>query len=193
VGGRTFMDATAFCRPGIREGRSDLEGLAFTRRFSRGAASILLTEAKGLDEEVRRRLSGGPGEVASKPRPFSPSAENGLDSSFALLSLRSRNRARSLLIRVSRATTPSPGKKEEMGASLAGLRSKAAGVPRGMAPLVAGRSPRRGGRERSERWKGEREAFSLQEDDVGNERADDSKPRASAEFRSAEKNVEGTA
>jgi hypothetical protein len=29
------------------------------------------------------------------------------------------------------------------------------GDPRGYAPLVAGQSPRRGGRERSERWKGE--------------------------------------
>ncbi len=36
------------------------------------------------------------------------------------------------------------------------------GVPRGHTPLVAGPSPRRGGRERSERWKGESEAFSLQ-------------------------------
>jgi len=41
--------------------------------------------------------------------------------------------------------------------------------------LVAGRSPRRGGRERSERWKGESAAFSLQRDDVGSERADDPK------------------
>ena len=48
------------------------------------------------------------GAVASKPRPFSPSAENGLDSSLALLSLRSRNCARSLLIRVSHATAPRP-------------------------------------------------------------------------------------
>ncbi len=37
-----------------------------------------------------------------------------------------------------------------------------------MAPLVAEQSSRRGGRERSERWKGERGAFSLQETDVGN-------------------------
>ena len=36
-----------------------------------------------------------------------------------------------------------------------------------MAPLVAGRSPRRGGSERSERWKGESEAFSLQKVAVG--------------------------
>ena len=33
------------------------------------------------------------------------------------------------------------------------------GVPRGYDPLVAGRSPRRGGRERSDRWKGEGEAL----------------------------------
>jgi hypothetical protein len=54
--------------------------------------------------------------------------------------------------------------------------SKAAGVPRGMALLVAGRSPRRGGRERSDRWKGESAAFSLQRDAVGNERADEPIP-----------------
>ena len=48
------------------------------------------------------------------------------------------------------------------------LRRQIKGVPRGMAPLVAERSSRRGGRERSERWKGERGAFSLQEADVGN-------------------------
>jgi hypothetical protein len=56
--------------------------------------------------------------------------------------------------------------------------SKAAGVPRGMALLVAGRSPRRGARERSDRWKGESAAFSLQRDAVGNERADESHTRA---------------
>ena len=32
---------------------------------------------------------------------------------------------------------------------------KPSGDPRGYGPLVAGRSPRRGGSERSERWKGE--------------------------------------
>ena len=58
-------------------------------------------------------------------------------------------------------------------ASLLICGSKAAGVPRGMAPLVVGRSPRRGGRERSDRWKGESAAFSLQRDAVGNERADE--------------------
>src|SRR4030066_837082 len=58
-------------------------------------------------------------------------------------------------------------------ASLLICGSKAAGVPRGMALLVAGRSPRRGGRERSERWKGESVAFSLQRDAVGNERAEE--------------------
>jgi hypothetical protein len=63
-----------------------------------------------------------------------------------------------------------------MEASLLICSSKAAGVPRGMALLVAGRSPRRGGRERSERWKGESAAFSLQRDDVGNERADEPMP-----------------
>src|SRR4030043_2359883 len=61
-------------------------------------------------------------------------------------------------------------------ASLLICGSKAAGVPRGMALLVAGRSPRRGGRERSDRWKGESVACSLQRDDVGNERADESIP-----------------
>ena len=63
-------------------------------------------------------------------------------------------------------------------ASLLICGSKAAGVPRGMATLVVGRSPRRGGRERSERWKGESKAFPLQRDAVGNERADepDSEP-----------------
>ncbi len=35
-----------------------------------------------------------------------------------------------------------------------------------------------GGRERSDRWKGESEAFSLQEVDAGNERADESQTRA---------------
>jgi hypothetical protein len=39
--------------------------------------------------------------------------------------------------------------------SLIDLVSKSMGDPRGYAPLVAGQSPRRGGRERSERWKGE--------------------------------------
>ena len=34
--------------------------------------------------------------------------------------------------------------------------------------MVAGQSPRRGGSERSERWKGESEAFSLQKVGVGN-------------------------
>ncbi len=48
------------------------------------------------------------------------------------------------------------------------LRKQIRGIPRGMAPLVAEQSSRRGGRERSERWKGERGAFSLQEVDVGN-------------------------
>src|SRR4030066_816879 len=70
-------------------------------------------------------------------------------------------------------------------ASLLICGSKAAGVPRGMALLVAGRSPRRGGRERSERWKGESGAFSLQRDAGGNERADESHTRAWAlKFRS---------
>ena len=36
-----------------------------------------------------------------------------------------------------------------------------------------------GGREQSDRWKGESEAFSLQEVDAGNERANESHPRAS--------------
>ncbi len=35
------------------------------------------------------------------------------------------------------------------------LVSKLMGDPRGYTPLVTGQSPRRGGRERSERWKGE--------------------------------------
>jgi hypothetical protein len=39
----------------IGEWRSDLEGLAFPERFSREAASALLTKAKGMDEEVRLR------------------------------------------------------------------------------------------------------------------------------------------
>jgi len=52
------------------------------------------------------------------------------------------------------------------------LRSKAAGMPRGMAPLVAGRSPRRGGTERSEGWKGEGEADSPSKKSLrGNSRA----------------------
>src|SRR4030066_2234818 len=87
----------------------------------------------------------------------------------------------------------SPWKKEAVGASLLICGSKAAGVPRGMALLVAGRSPRRGGREQSDRGKGERGAFSPQRAAGGNERADESHTRAFAEFRSAEKNVSGTA
>ena len=59
------------------------------------------------------------------------------------------------------------------------LRKQSRGVPRGKALLVEGRSPRRGGRERSERWKGESEAFSLQRAAAGNERADESQTRAS--------------
>jgi hypothetical protein len=43
------------------------------------------------------------------------------------------------------------------------LRSKAKGIPKGNTPLVAERSSRRGGSERSERRKGESEAFSLRE------------------------------
>src|SRR4030042_381703 len=52
-------------------------------------------------------------------------------------------------------------------ASLLICGSKAAGVPRGMALLVGGRRPRRGGRERSDRWKGASVACSLQSDAVG--------------------------
>src|SRR4030042_1745020 len=66
-------------------------------------SSLLLPKAKGMDEEVRGRLSG-----------------HGFSTEVSLL--------------------------------ICG--SKAAGVPRGMALLVAGRSPGRGGRERSDRWKG---------------------------------------
>jgi hypothetical protein len=68
------------------------------------------------------------------------------------------------------------------GTSLLICGSKAAGVPRGMALLVAGRSPRRGGREQSDRWKGESATFLLQRDAVGNERADESMPEPSLEL-----------
>ncbi len=113
--------------------------------------------------------------MASNPRPFSPRAENGLDSSFALLSLRSRNRARSLLIRVSRATTPSPGKKKKMGARLLVCGAKQRGSQGGMAPLVTGLSPRRGAGSGATVGGGKR-SFLPQEADVGTERADETKP-----------------
>jgi hypothetical protein len=59
------------------------------------------------------------------------------------------------------AYIPSLGEKKKMDrARFADWRSQAAGVPGGMAPLVAGRIPRRGGTERSEGWKGEGEADS---------------------------------
>src|SRR4030042_1344994 len=44
---------------------------------------------------------------------------------------------------------------------------KGGGGGGGWALWVGGRSPRRGGRERSDRWKGESVACSLQRDDVG--------------------------
>jgi hypothetical protein len=71
--------------------------------------------------------------------------------------------------------------REERGMSrseFGDLRKQIKGVPRGKALLVAGRSPRRRGRERSDRWKGESEAFSLQKVDAGNERANESQPQA---------------
>jgi len=44
-------------------------------------------------------------------------------------------------------------------------KPKLSGNPRGYVPLVAGRSLRKGGRERSDRWKGEtRSGFPLQGD-----------------------------
>ncbi len=60
---------------------------------------------------------------------------------------------------------------------LGDLREQSTGVPRRKAFVVAGRSQRRGGRERCDRWKGESEAFSLQEVDAGNERADEPRPK----------------
>jgi hypothetical protein len=41
----------------IWERGSDLSGSAFPKRFSRGAA-LIVVKAKGVDEEVRGRLSG---------------------------------------------------------------------------------------------------------------------------------------
>jgi hypothetical protein len=76
------------------------------------------------------------------------------------------------------AYIPSLGKREENKSEVAGLRSKAAGIPRGRTMRV---SVKVGGRERSDRWKGESEAFSLQETDVGTERAD--KPPVATEAR----------
>ena len=59
-----------------------------------------------------------------------------------------------------------------------GWRQPSPGVARGMALLVGGQSPRRGGRELSDCWKGESGAFSLQKAAVGNERVEESRPRA---------------
>ena len=53
------------------------------------------------------------------------------------------------------------------------LPPRRGGATGGRARGGVGRSPRRGGRERSDRWKGGSPAFSLQRDAVGNERADE--------------------
>jgi hypothetical protein len=58
------------------------------------------------------------------------------------------------------------------GSEFAGLQSKAAGVPRGMAPLVGGRSPRRGAGSGASVGGGKRSLLP-QKADVGDERADE--------------------
>ncbi len=69
---------------------------------------------------------------------------------------------------------PEPwGKKKKNGSEVAGLRSKAAGVPRRMAPLGR-RTQSEKGRQGAKRplEGGRRSGFPLQEADVGTERAD---------------------
>ena len=110
---------------------------------------------------------GAPKKVRVSGRGRSPSESPPQRSGVASLLLKARGMGEEVRGRLS-------GHGFSTEASLLICGSKAAGVPRGMAPLVAGRSPRRGGRERSDRWKGESRAFSLQRDAAGNERADES-------------------
>jgi hypothetical protein len=132
----------------------------------RGPGSPILPKAKGMDDNSDpKRLQDSILRPLTFPTP--PDQSGG-----AQIRLAFREKACGRL----------SGHGFSTGASLLICGSKAAGVPRGMALLVAGRSPRRGGRERSDRWKGESAAFSLQRDAVGNERADESIPEPAPSY-----------